>query len=205
MVEGGCGDVEPWDIPYYTSLVKAQQQILRRKKGDAGSTTGADKDGDNFDMFSQFAGYFTIENSIKGMKVSVRVLFSMAIWEVNKPIKGQWDVDNVASDATSLLLAGDNNGGGGGLKKIVFHHEVDGIIGTIYFDLHPREGKLCANRSICLLSMFSNYLSMAGDGGGGSKLLFIMETECCEDKDGDGETRAASKKGAATTGGLVLK
>jgi hypothetical protein len=64
--EGGCGKVEPWDVPYYTSLVKAQQQILRWKKGDAGGTTGADKDRDNFDVFSQFAGYFTIENSIKG-------------------------------------------------------------------------------------------------------------------------------------------
>jgi hypothetical protein len=35
-VEGGCGDVEPWDVPYYTSLVKAQRQILHWKKGDAG-------------------------------------------------------------------------------------------------------------------------------------------------------------------------
>ncbi len=69
------------------------------------------------------------------------------------PIKGQWDVDNVASDTTSLLLAGDNNGGGGGLRKFFFHHKVDSIIRTMYFDLHPRKGKLYANRSISLLSM----------------------------------------------------
>jgi hypothetical protein len=111
---------------------------------------GADKDGDNFDVFSQFAGYFTIENSIKGMKVLVRVLFSIAIREVNIPIEGQWDIYDVASDATSLLLAGNNNGGGDGLRKFIFHHEVDGIIKTMYFDLHLREGKLCANRSISL-------------------------------------------------------
>jgi hypothetical protein len=60
MVEGGCGEVEPWDIPNYTSLVKAQQQILRWKKDDAGSTTSVDKKGDNFDVFSQFSRYFTI-------------------------------------------------------------------------------------------------------------------------------------------------
>jgi hypothetical protein len=139
------------------------------------------------------------------MKVLVRVLFRIAIREVNIPIKGQWDVDNVASDATSSLLAGDNNGGGSGLRKFVFHQEVGGIIGTMYFDLHPRKGKLCANRSISLLSMFSNYSSTAGDGGGGTKLLLIMEEEYCKDVDGDGETHAASKKGAATTGGLVVK
>jgi hypothetical protein len=100
MVEGGRGDVEPWDVPYYISLVKAQRQILRWKKDEAGGTIGADKDGYDFDVFFQFARYFTIENSIKGMKVLVRVLFSFAIREVNIPIKGQWDVDNVASDAT---------------------------------------------------------------------------------------------------------
>ncbi len=141
MVEGGCGEVELWDVLYYTSLIKAQQQIMRWKKGDAGGTTGADKDGDNFDAFSQFAGYFTIENSIKAMKVLVKVSFSIAIREVNIFIKGQWDVDNVASYAISLLLAGDNNGCGGGLRKFVFHHKVDGIIGTMYFNLHLRKGK----------------------------------------------------------------
>ena len=88
-VEGGGGDIEPWDVPYYTSLIKEQRQILHWKKGDAGSTTGADKKGDYFDVFSQFAGYFKIENSIKGMKVSVMVLFSIAIQEVTIPIKGQ--------------------------------------------------------------------------------------------------------------------
>ncbi len=72
------------------------------KKCDVSGTTGADKDGDNFNVFSQFARYFTIENSIKGMKVLLRILFSIVIGEVNI-LKGQWDVDNVASDATSLL------------------------------------------------------------------------------------------------------
>jgi hypothetical protein len=205
MVEGGCGDVELWDVPYYTSLVKAQRKILHWKRGDPGSTTGADKDGDNFDVFSQFTGYFTIENSIKGMKVLLRVLFSIPIQEVNIPIEGQWDVDNVASDATSLLLVGDNNGGDSGLRKFVFYLEVDGIIETMYFDLHLRKGKLCTNRSISLPSMFSNYSNMAGDGGGGTELLIIMEEEYREDEDGDGETHAASKMGAARVGESVVK
>jgi hypothetical protein len=42
---------------------------------------------------------------------------------VNKLIKGQWDVDNVASAATSLLLVGDNNGGSSSLRKFVFRHK----------------------------------------------------------------------------------
>jgi hypothetical protein len=205
MVEGGYGEVEPWDVRYYTSLVKAQRQILHWKKGDAGVTTGADKDGDNFDVLSQFTGYFTIENSIKGMKVLVSVLFSIAKREVNILIKGQWDVDNVASNATSLLLAGESDGGRGSLRKFIFQHEVDSIIEMMYFNLHPRKGKLCANRSISLLSMFSNYSSMTGNGGGGTKLLFIMEEEYHEDEDGDEVSHATSKKGAATMGGLVMK
>ncbi len=80
-MEGGGGDVEPLDVIYYTSLVKVQRQILHWEKGDTGGTTSDDKEGDNFDVFSQFAGYFTVENSIKGMKVLVRVLFSIAIQE----------------------------------------------------------------------------------------------------------------------------
>ncbi len=146
-------------------------------------------------MFSQFAEYFTIENSIKEMKVLVRVLFSIAIRDVNIPIKGQWDVDNVASDATSLLLVGDNNGGGGGLRKFIFHHKVDGIIEAMYFYLHPHEGKLCVTRSISLLSLFSNYSSTAGDGGGGTKLLYIMEEEFCKDEDGWGDTCCIQERG----------
>ncbi len=35
--------------------------------------------------------------------------------------------------------------------------------------------------------------------------MFIMEEEYCKDEDGVRETRAASKKGAATMGGLVVK
>jgi hypothetical protein len=175
------------------------------EEGDTGGTIGADKDGDNFDVLSQFSGYFTIENSIKGMKVLVRVLFSIAIGEVNILIEGQWDVDNIASDSTSSLLTGNNNGGGGGLRKFIFHYKVGGIIRMMYFDLHLRKGKLCLNRSISILSMFSNYSSTAKDGGGGTELLFIMEEEYCKDEDGDGETRAAPKKGAATMGGLAMK
>jgi hypothetical protein len=56
----------------------------------------------------------------------------------------------------------------------------------MYFDLHLHKGKLCTNRSIGLLSMSSNYSNTAGDGGGGTKLLFIMEEEYCKDEDGDG-------------------
>jgi hypothetical protein len=180
---------------YRITLAKAQRQILRWKKGDAGGTTGADKDGDNFYVFSQFVGYFTIENSIKGMKVLVRVLFSISIREVNIPIEGQWDVDNVASDATSLSLVGDNNGGGSGLGKFVFHHKVYGIIGLMYFDLHPREGKLCTNRSISLLSMFLNYSSTAGMGEVGPNYCLLWRRNVARMRTGMGRHLPHPRRG----------
>jgi hypothetical protein len=58
---------------------------------------------------------------------------------------------------------------------------------------------------ISLLSMFSNYSSTVGDGEGGPKLLYILEEEYWEDEDGDGDTSAASKKGAVTMGVIVVK
>ncbi len=86
------------------------------------------------------------------------------------------------------------------MRKFVFHQKVGGIFGTIYFNLHPCKGKLCAKRSISLLIMFSNYSSTARDGGGGTKLLLIIEEKYCNDVDGDGETRATSKKGMQQQG-----
>lgn len=128
-VEGSVGNgIEPWDVPFYAALIKAQRQHQRWKEGNA---SGSDHGGEES---AQFAGYFSVENSIEGMKVLVRDMFGIAMEEAEIPVEERWDVD--ASAATSKQSAGE-----GGLRKFEFHHEEEGPLGTMYFDLHPRDGK----------------------------------------------------------------
>ena len=129
-VEGG-GDIKPWDVPFYTSLIKAQRQHQRWKEDD-GSAGDYDED-----ESSQFAGYFSVENSIDGMKVLVQELFGIVMKEADIPIEERWDVDTTAIADEQIPKAG-----GGGMRKFEFHHEEDGPLGTMYFDLHPRDGKI---------------------------------------------------------------
>jgi len=124
----GAG-LAPWDVPYYTALIRALRQHQRWQED---GEMGGDEDRDES---SQFAGYFTMENSIAGMKVLVRELFGIMMKEVDIPLEERWDVDTVSSRKT---LTGD---GCGSLRKFIFHHEEDGPLGTMYFDLYPREGK----------------------------------------------------------------
>ena len=123
-IEGG-GEIEPWDVPFYTSLVKAQRQHQRMKEDRA--------DGD--DEESQFHGYFTVENSIAGMKVLVQDLFGITMKEVEIPMEERWDIDTTSEQAATPESSG------GGLQKFEFHHEEDGPLGTMFFDLFPRDNK----------------------------------------------------------------
>ena len=70
-VEGGYGNVEAWDVPFYTNMIKVQWQHRRwREEWDDADAAGADY-GDDHDNASQFPGYFTVENSIWGKKISL--------------------------------------------------------------------------------------------------------------------------------------
>jgi len=133
-MEGASGGdtIEPWDVPFYTTLIKAQRQHQRWKEDG-----GNDSNSNDLDESSQFAGYFTVENSIDGMKVLVQDLFGITMKEADIPIEERWDVDTTTvthHDEASMK-------GSGGLRKFEFHHEEDGPLGTMYFDLHPRDGK----------------------------------------------------------------
>jgi len=83
----------------------------------------------------QISGYFTVENCVDGMKTLVRDLFGIDMVEVDIPWEERWDVDTTATDTISP----DNDDGG--LRKFEFHHEEERPLGTMYFDLHPRDGK----------------------------------------------------------------
>lgn len=126
QIEGTIAKVEPWDVPFYTVLIKAQRQRRRIQESFADGGGSGDTEDEEAALFS---GYFTVDNSIEGMKVLVQELFGIAMKEVNIPAEERWDVD------------GDGDLDGTGLRKFEFHHERDGPLGIMYFDLHPREGK----------------------------------------------------------------
>ncbi len=127
-VEGGAGTIEPWDVPFYSTLIKAQRQHLRWKEDDDGD--GSFPGHDDNDV----SGYFTVENSIEGMKVLVNELFGISMKEVEIPIEERWDIDS----AKDVEVAST---GGSGLRKFEFQHGQEGPLGTMFFDLHPRDGK----------------------------------------------------------------
>jgi intermediate peptidase len=89
------------------------------------------------------SGYFTVENSIGGMKVLVKDLFGIDMKEVDIPFAERWDIDTTKVVESEVV---NSKGGGGGvnnngLRKFEFHHEEEGPLGTMFFDLHPRDGK----------------------------------------------------------------
>lgn len=123
-VEGSAREIEPWDVPFYTNFIKSQRQHARWK--ESGDYPGEDSE----DELTQLSGYFTVENSIEGMKILVNDLFGIEMVEANIPVEERWDID------TTKCASVD-----GGLLKFEFHHEEEGPLGTMYFDLHPRDGK----------------------------------------------------------------
>ena len=124
----GNGDVEPWDVPFYTTLLKSHRRRARwESEGNSGEGVGEE---------TSLSGYFTVENSIEGMKVLCRDLFGIEMREeADIPPAERWDLDE--SDLTSSTI----DDSVGGLRKFTFRHDDEGPLGTMYLDLHPRPGK----------------------------------------------------------------
>ena len=118
----GDSQIQAWDVPFYSNFIKAQRQYQRSQD-----------EGEASDDSTQ--GYFTVENSINGMKTLVSDLFGIEMREVEIPIEERWDIDITTGNAK------DQVSDGSGLRKFEFHHEHDGALGSMYFDLHPRDGK----------------------------------------------------------------
>eukprot|EP00979_Chaetoceros_neogracilis_P016529 scaffold8391_cov267-Chaetoceros_neogracile.AAC.4 len=105
--------LQPWDLSYYTGVIKSH---LFEGQDDAGE--------------GSLAGYFTVEQSIEGMKELVKRLFGIEMQEVQLGPTERWD-----QEVTSNLASN-------GIRKFEFFHEVDDkALGTMYLDLHPRQGK----------------------------------------------------------------
>jgi len=104
----GSRTLEPWDMNFYSSLVKYPLF------GDEGTSDTA------------LVGHFTLENCVHGMKELVQRLFGIVMTEVPMDPMERWDSKEAPCN----------------LQKFEFYHpEKDTLLGIMYLDLHPREGK----------------------------------------------------------------
>jgi len=124
QIEGNSDTIEAWDVSYYTGMVKAHLH------GDVGESDSA-----------TLSGYFTVNNCLEGMKILVQRLFGIVMKEADLTAGEQWvntDIhagsDGVNESSKNMIL--DK------IQKFVFYEEEGGMpLGTMYLDLHPREGK----------------------------------------------------------------
>lgn len=121
QVEETGESLQPWDLSYYSSLIKSH--VFNGQGDDAGD--------------GSLAGYFTVEQSLEGMQLLVQRLFGIKMREVDMVAGEKWDVDYYGDSQETTR---SNNSGG--IRKFEFLQEVDETpLGTMYLDLHPRPGK----------------------------------------------------------------
>lgn len=72
---------------------------------------------------SELAPYFSLDNCIKGMELLCKRLFGIDMLEVEMDRGENW-------------CSGEHK-----IRKLSLIHEKEGLMGTIYLDLHPRSGK----------------------------------------------------------------
>ena len=107
-------DVEPWDIAFYTTLLKARN---------------------GFDP-SAVAAYLTLDGCLDSMVHLVRHLFGIDMKESPMSVHEQWDVSFAESSSSSSSPSSSSS-----LRKYSFYDEDGTEVGTMYFDLHARDGK----------------------------------------------------------------
>ena len=88
----------------------------------------AKKSGQDGDT-NEVGGHFTVENCLEGMKILVRDLFGIKMVEKELSAGERWDLADDATDTNQPI------------RKFEFLHDEEGPLGTLYLDLHPREGK----------------------------------------------------------------
>ena len=122
QVEETSEVLQPWDMTFYTGMIKSQ---VFEGQGDVGE--------------SSMAGFFTVENSVEGMKILVQRLFGIEMKEVEMAAEERWDIDD--GDGTRPK-SNTSSIGATGVRRFEFYQECDGKpLGTMYLDLHPRPGK----------------------------------------------------------------
>jgi intermediate peptidase len=117
QMEGNSEELHAWDWSHYTGLVKTH--LFE----DVGTEEGGG---------TSLNGYFTVDQSIEGMKYLVHKLFGIIMEEVPLRSNECWDLDSTTM----------NNSSSSRIQKLKFYREEDEEpLGTMYLDLYPREGK----------------------------------------------------------------
>ncbi len=115
-VEGTNEPLEAWDLTFYSGLVKSN---VFQGQDDVGE--------------GSLAGYFTVNQSLEGMKILTKRLFGIVMTESEIKPSERWDLNDDESS---------NKSHAAGIRKFEFFQENDGKpLGTMYFDLHPRPDK----------------------------------------------------------------
>ena len=115
-VEGDAGDgvIHAWDLPFYTDLVKSRALT--------------------FDA-SAFSAYFPLDRCVDGLGIVTERLFGIELREASLAPGESWAGAVGGSGSTRVA------GAGGELRKLELVHETEGVLGHIFLDLYPREGK----------------------------------------------------------------
>ena len=112
----GNGKLEPWDITYYTGIIKAHHHQ---------------------DIHHNVSQYLSISNSINAMQQLVQELFGITMQETSLSLAEQWDVASVASTTTMSSSPPSTTK----LRKFEFTGPDARLLGTMYLDLHRRDNK----------------------------------------------------------------
>lgn len=111
QVEGNS-NIEPWDIKFYTKLVRAQ--------------TGIDP--------NDLAPFLGLDNCLRALKLLIRDLFGIEVKEQDMLPGEGWDVDDTTGKMSTTT--GDR------IRKFTFSDlATEQPLGTMYLDLHSRPGK----------------------------------------------------------------
>jgi intermediate peptidase len=114
QIEGGDGKIEPWDLKFYTKLIKSQQS--------------------GFDQ-ADLAPYLSLQNCVDAMQLLTKQIFGLHMQEEKLGADERWDIDTDRAANTSVPSPQEE------IRKFVFSDENGRGLGTMYLDLHPRTGK----------------------------------------------------------------
>jgi intermediate peptidase len=115
QIEGGNAMLEPWDMTYYTGIIKAHCYQ---------------------DLHQNVSQYLSVSNCINAMQVLVHELFGITMQESSMSYIEQWDVDRTMSSSSSSTTTTTTK-----LRKFQFTGPDERPLGTMYLDLHPRDNK----------------------------------------------------------------